>query len=381
MIKKVGVFAPKWLYAPRYSWYIRQALLKRGVEAPYYPLHDGYDPRELIQQLAADRPDCCFVVMGKTEESLQVVKICEQLEIPCVVYGIDLYVFYDTFLKSPHTIIAGIETTAPAFFKKHFNFDRSLVLFHAADELIPAPKEKEFDVVFFGKCFDYEQARQGWLLHLPKSLASLMDIAAEMALAQGDKMGLIEAMAAAFGDKIPWGDFKENTVWRGLAIQLEWYVRGRHRVEMIKAIRDASVTVFGDGSWHKYLGGQSNVSLRPLIPFEESIKMMTKSKLVLNSAPCLAFGGHERFFLGTAAGSLVVTNDTVFMRENFTQGVDSAVYRYGNWSALNETVRDYVADDDKRERVWQRSADKVMREHTWERRVDTLLHHLPAFLK
>jgi len=167
--------------------------------------------------------------------------------------------------------------------------------------------------------------------------------------------------------------------------QLERYISGRGRIELVKAIKDTKVDVFGapsaTASWKTVLGKEcDNVEIHDAVPYEEALDVMKQSKIVLNSSPKMKNGVHERILAGLACGALVITDENDYLGEHFTDGEDIAFYRHGKWDKLNESIQSYLSDEDKRKGVVEKGGENVMQNHTWDNRAEALLKELPPIL-
>jgi spore maturation protein CgeB len=164
--------------------------------------------------------------------------------------------------------------------------------------------------------------------------------------------------------------------------QLEDYINGRDRMELIKSIKDAEVHIFGSGSegWKHALKKSKNVTVHDLVPYDEALNMMRQSKIVLNSVPSIKAGAHERIFAGIASGAAVLTNDNLYMHENFKHGEDILFYQNGHWDEVNQSVNEYLNDENKRLKLVKKGQEVVRNGHTWDHRAATLVSELGPIL-
>src|SRR5262249_18574257 len=137
---------------------------------------------------------------------------------------------------------------------------------------------------------------------------------------------------------------------------LETYIRGKERLELVKAVKDAKVDIFGSSSptanWKKLLGnGHSNIVVHDGVPFDQALELMHKSKIVLNSCAWIKNGTHERTLSALAAGAAVITAENTYMKETFTDGVNICFYRYRNWDTVNSQINTLLSSEDKRTKI------------------------------
>ena len=163
------------------------------------------------------------------------------------------------------------------------------------------------------------------------------------------------------------------------------YIRGKDRVELVKAIDEAKVDIFGSAEsltgWKKYLGKKRNIAIHDPVPFEQAIDIMKHSKIVLNSCPWIKNGAHERLFTALACGALPITNENIYLREQFQDGKSIVFYRPNHWDKANHRINEYLANSAKREQVAEHGRNIVMKAHTWDNRAAELIKELPPILK
>ena len=170
---------------------------------------------------------------------------------------------------------------------------------------------------------------------------------------------------------------------------VDYYTRGKERVELIRAIKDVPVDVFGETSqemdvnrqgWEYYLRDCKNVRLHPSVPFSTSLEMLKQSKIALNSMPFFKNGTHERVFTALGSGALPITAGNIYWPAHFTDGEEIALYQRENGHRHGELVHKYLADETLRQTVVAKGAAKVQQEHTWDRRAEQALEQLPPLL-
>lgn len=258
---------------------------------------------------------------------------------------------------------------------------------HAIEStLAPDPDAKrEYDVVMLASCIDFEGIRAAWKKKFPAPLCQAMEDAADLALSDQVTpyyQAFVQALDKQVG--LQSGINPQTIDFVGVLDEIEMYIRGKDRFELINAIKDAKVDLFGsaDGQsgWRKYLAHKRNVVIHDPVPFEQALAIMKHSKIVLNSCPWIKNGGHERIFAGLACGALVITNENVYMREQFKDGESIVFYQHRKWDKANHRVNEYLENSAKRKLVAEKGREQVMRNHTWDRRAEQLIKELPPLL-
>ena len=162
--------------------------------------------------------------------------------------------------------------------------------------------------------------------------------------------------------------------------EVELYIKGRDRIDLIHAVQDHEVHVFGSTidtkDWKKHFKNKPNVIVHDPIPYPETKKVMQQSKIVLNSCIKNQYGAHERIFCAAACEAVVVTNDNPFLREHFSDGRNIVLYQRNNFAKLNDTINHLLADEKARRRIAKAGRKEVMSHHTWAHRVKRLLKEI-----
>ena len=154
-------------------------------------------------------------------------------------------------------------------------------------DLAPDPKlKKKYDVVFLASCIDYEANRDSWKDKYPKNLCDALELAAEMTLSD-QTTSYVDAFVHALDVHMPKEELDPNKFQLLQVLDdLEMYIRGKDRVELVKSIKDAKVDIFGagknEGGWKKYIGkDHPNITVHDSVPYEEALEIMKQSKIVL----------------------------------------------------------------------------------------------------
>lgn len=296
------------------------------------------------------------------------------------IYNIDL-------IKSPYSIISCVDKFDCEYVQNK-NFDRVFFWPHAVErELGPGEsKERPYDVVFLGSSYDPEGLRAAYQKKYPDQNWPLIDEYIEQCLIEPE---LTFWNAAVKVIKRTSSGVRPLTR-QVLMNYIDNYIRGIDRLEMIKAVKDAHVHVFGGTCWRKEtpikgwaqtFANSPNVTVHPSIPFGESMEILKKSKICLNSMPFFKNGTHERIFTGLACGCLPITTENIWVKDNFTEGEELLLYRPRHWNEINDKVNYYLSNENERQRIVAQGREKVMREHTWDNRVEQLLEIMPSMLQ
>lgn len=387
-MKRIDVFMPPLSVYGVLHYFTQQmyeALQRCGVRCRLLEAKRN-NPEPFLKALFSDPPECTLSFNGLLPDD-QGRFFCDMVRIPHVACLVDSPNSFLSLIKSERTIITCVDNASVEFFKG-LGFPRALFMPHAAERnLEPDPHaNRDYDVVMLSSCIDYEGIRNSWKRKFPAPLRKAMEEAAEMSLEDQGKP-YYQAFAEAIDRQVASqsGIDPQNIDFPGVLDEIEMYIRGKDRVELLKGIKDAKVDVFGaaDGAagWKKYLTGKSNVVIHDPVPFEQALAIMKHSKIILNSCPWITYGGHERIFSGLSCGALVLTNENGFLKQHFRDGESIVFYQHDRLDKANHRVNEYLENATKRADVAARGREIVMNAHTWDHRAALLIKELPSLLK
>lgn len=386
MLKKIDLFfshdwKTQYSVLVHFTQKLHEAFLSLGIRSRLIDLNN---PAQ-FKMYSEDPPECSFSfnVVGKKDGKF----IWDTLQIPHVASLVDLPHRFLDLTWSPYSIITCMDRSAVGFVRAS-GFTNVLFFPHSVESSVKTNPEtpREHDVVLLSTCIDFEDVRRSWKEKFTTSLCEVMDEAAEITLSD-QTTPLYQAFVQAMDSNPVRRANIDPITLNGIDIfnELEYYVRGKDRVELIKAITDAKVDVYssakGTHSWEKYVGNKSNVIIHPEVPFEEALKIMQHSKIVLNSCPTIKQGGHERIFSGLQCGALVLTSENPYLLEQFQEDASIAFYRHQHWNEVNQIIDTYLSDPSKRIEVAKKGQEIVNKFHTWEHRARQLAGELAPIIE
>jgi glycosyltransferase involved in cell wall biosynthesis len=389
MIKKIDLFMPptsQYGVLHHFTKKLCEALIRSGVTCRLLQAERN-NPKPFLTEIFQDPPDCTLSFNGLLPDD-EGRFFCDMIQIPHVACLVDSPNQFFSLIKSPFTIITCVDRFSCEFYRG-MNFQNVLFMPHGVEKNLSVPHEGErtYDVVMLSSCIDYNAQRQEWAKKYSKELCDVMDEAAEITFAD-QETPYVQAFVQALDRHVNAGSGidPQQIDFINILDDLETYIRGYDRVQLVKGIKDAKVDIFGSGDtaqgWKKYLGsGAKNVVLHDPVPYEHALTIMKDSKIILNSCPWIKNGTHERILAGLACGALVLTNENIFMREHFRDGESIAFYRHKQWDRVNEQINSYLNDESKRQAVAHKGREAVMKGHTWDHRAAALLKELPVLLK
>lgn len=309
----------------------------------------------------------------------------EEMEVPHFFPLVDPAVYALEMIQSPYCVTSSVDADDVVWLKQN-GYERVFYWPHAVERemLEGQPEEKVYDVVFLGTCTDFEGTRLRWRERYSPEVVKVLEGAAEKILS-----GCDEPMTKVLADG--WGASGLNPKevnFKELYRQLDDYTRGKDRYELIAAIEDVPVVVFGEPSWtnpipgigwEAYLGDKKNVTVKPPVKYGEALQILRQSRMCLNSNIFFRDGSHERVLMGFACGCLPVTNDNGFIKKEFAK--DAVKYTAGQWKTVNGEIQHLLSTPREYEARLMRGKERVRLHHTWDQRAATFLEEIPKLLE
>lgn len=364
---------------------LAEALVRQGITCTV--LEAEWDnPRPFLDKIFSDRPDCTLSFNGLLPDD-EGRFFCDLIGIPHVAFLVDSQNQFFPLIQSPNTIISCTDAFSRDFFMGVKSKNVLFVPHGVERELAPDPSlGKNFDVVMLNSLIDYEELRQEWKERYPKILVDAMDETIESALSD-QSTWYVQALVYSLDRQIELkGSIDPARIdFSSVFDDLEMYLKGRSRVDLIKSIQDAEVHIFGSTggkSWKEIIGkDMPNLVLHEPVPFAQALEIIQQSKIVLNISPWIRKGSHERVFASLACGSMPLTDENLFFNEHFKNGKDIAMFKYSELPVLNDTINEYLSNAQIRNEIVEKGRKKVMQHHTWDARAKQLIQELDPLLE
>lgn len=365
---------------------LSKALEEEGVESTIFDVQDPQFRKMPHFKIHQASPDLT-ISFNSFVPSADGKYLWEQLKIPHLSILVDPALYYMDMVAAPYSIVSVVDR-ADVEGIKSFGKENVFFLPHGASRELADEneEEKEFDVVFIGSCYDYLSLRERWQDELKKQEVSLLEESVEIFL-NDNVTPLHAALAIALNNQgISPRDIDFMQIFRYLDI----YTRGLDRIQLIRSITNAKVHVFGGScegdiypyrGWQEYLADMPNVTVHNPVDYEESHRILKRSRISLNSSPFFKTGSHERLFVPPLLGALVVTSDSVYTRKEFTDGRDILLYPPKGWSHLNDRINSVLQDKTNLKEMVTLAKKKVLENHTWNNRARTIKEAVPPLLK
>lgn len=322
---------------------LAKALERLGVETRLFWVDEGHF-FHAFYEITKNPPHwtCSFSDLHLNQQNLG-----ELWRIPHLSMLIDPAIYFLHQLKGEYSRISCVDPEDIDFLQQ-FPIKAPHFLPHGVDrEMVSWGTEKEYQIVFFGSCIDYESVAQSWF---GKYNPGLLFAAAEQVLSPNG-ISILKALTnlGVSEDKLPLYHH-----------EVDLYTRGKDRVEILRKLK--GVHVWGEGPWKKYC---PEATVYPPIDFMETLEIMKRAKVVVNSSPRFKQGSHERILYALLSGAAVFTGENGFVKHHFPH---QFTYQYGEWE-----VEHSFDDWECRARVGQ---EAVLLNHTWDARAPGLINYM-----
>jgi spore maturation protein CgeB len=230
--------------------------------------------------------------------------------------------------------------------------------------------EKEIDVVYFSAMYDYEAKLIELSEKLPPDLFSFMLDIYEIVLTNPSVPFWDVAQIVKKHRKVEFDKNQYQLMFHNLIYIID-YAR---RVMLVQSLSKFNLKLYGGPAWKKYISG--NIEYMGECDVRESVKIMNKSKIVMQSQPLqLCSGLNERVLNSSAVETFVVSSDTKAIISAF--GDNCGYYNSSNFEDVADKVNYYLTNDEERIEKAKNARKIVQENHTIEHRAQSILTLLP----
>ena len=156
---------------------------------------------------------------------------------------------------------------------------------------------------------------------------------------------------------------------------LDLYVRTYFRAKAVCALAETGINVHLFGKdWDKLIcakrenliwcGGQ--------VDSAECVRAVQNGRICLNVMPWFKDGVHDRIFTAMLNGSVALTDDSIYLRELFSDGKELRFFALKQIERLPEIVKELLDDPEPAERIAAEGYEAAWKAHTWEKRAEVL---------
>lgn len=151
-----------------------------------------------------------------------------------------------------------------------------------------------------------------------------------------------------------------------------------YRVKVIKTLLEAGMTVdvFGNSWANCALAVYPNLVCHPDVTVEQSLEVFLQSKISLNIMAWHKGGFTERMANIMLCKAVLVTDDTSYLDGRFCRGMDLLAFQLDELEKLPGILKEYLKNDEKREKVASSGYEKALEYHTWDCRAHEFLNEM-----
>ena len=241
-------------------------------------------------------------------------------------------------------------------------------------------KDRDIDVLFCGNISPlvFTEIFDRRLGELPEKCRGIVGWAIERVLDAGsDVYNALKTSCREQSDS-RLEDYPLRTL-RGMLSLIESFAAGKLRLKYLKELlklENRSVHIVGNiGEIIDQAGIEapgSNVRFHDHLSFNEVVRMIRRTRLLVNANFTIVGGSHERIWQGMAGGCATLTNESVFVRSCFEDG-KHILFLPRHAGDLGDLISSHL----DRPRDLQAMADSALRlfadNHTWRQRVKTII--------
>ena len=232
-------------------------------------------------------------------------------------------------------------------------------------------------IVFAGGYEDPDAIMARWRRHFTSDLAELLQLMAAHAVAHPEKP-LLAALEEVFAaNDFPGGEELLRRYVPSAYVEVDRAVRNYRRLMVLRALDDAGMAVdlFGPG-WRAACFDHHR-DHGPLA-YNDLLAHYREAAVVLDIAPHLESGPHERMLTAMAHGACTVAAANPWTDENLADERELLTYRWDELERLPEELAWVMGSAVRRESVAGLGRYKVLQAHTWRHRARELLEWAAA---
>ena len=166
-----------------------------------------------------------------------------------------------------------------------------------------------------------------------------------------------------------------------LTVPIDWAIRMYHRERIVSILADAGFDLYllGRGWENHPSAGRTNVHrIADRIPYGETLSYMAQARVNLNVMPWFKAGTHDRIFNTLLQHSVPLTDTSLWLTQNFTDGEDIAFYDLDHSEQLPDIVSRLLTDTERSEAIIQKGYEKTAASLTWSHCADWISEAVKA---
>ncbi len=238
-------------------------------------------------------------------------------------------------------------------------------------------EERIYDILFCGTYYCYQDKLEEIKTVCPKDskLYYLYQILFEN-LVKDSNLSVWQGVIHTLGE-LQWSVTENGlkSILR-LAEHIDWAIRMYWREQVISVLAKAGLNLYllGRGWENHPASGMSNIHrINDRISYKETLPYMRNAKINLNVMPGFKYGTHDRIFNAFLQQSVSLTDSSAWIDNNFTDGVDIALYSLKYLEQLPIIAKRLLEDTSLAEKIIENGYKKVAENFTWSNCTDWIL--------
>lgn len=238
-------------------------------------------------------------------------------------------------------------------------------------------KARKYDLVFTGNYTPVE--------HLYREIEGLepdyqqfyRDIMEDLIAHPGQSMdAVMEAHIHRELGEVP--DRDKRSAMAGMVF-IDICVRSYFRGKIIRELAESGVKVHVFGAKWDALSckkPENIISTGREVDSLTCVEAVRNAKISLNIMPWFKDGAHDRVFTAMLQGTVSLTDDSRYLREQLVDGEDVVFFSLEDIPRLSEAVRRLLAEPEGAVRIAENGYKKAKAQHTWRVRAQSLMENL-----
>jgi len=209
-----------------------------------------------------------------------------------------------------------------------------------------------------------------------KSLSNLLDEVVEVILSQ-DIMSFEEGLSYVLETRKMFLSKKQINKLHQIMPHVNVYLHAMRRFSILNTLAKAElpVTIYGQG-WDSVKTKWKSFIFKEEGTFEQTLDLLNRAKIVLNTNTCFVNGGHERVFAAMINGAAVFSDVSTYYEDNFTNNKNILLYKWTELQKAPEILNNYLHDEDALYKIASNGQTLAIEQHSWEERAKSLIEFI-----
>lgn len=344
-------------------------------------MQDGY-LKEVYYLYFSIKPDITIAFNSITPGYFENKDFFDYFNVPHIALLVDhpIYQIYRfKNITSPNLYIGCVDRTHASFLQEKFNNVKAFFFPHSTalkNNAQVVNGDRDIDILFAGSLKDPAEIENNWEKTFSPKVFDMMMSISELGL----KLNKY-TLHKLFEDNIPPTLLEDKNellkIESAFLPHIDGYIRAKKRIQLISALKDFKLKIFGNGSWETALEDKGNIEVNPMVDYRTLSQLLQRSQIVLNNIPCHPDGSHERVFDGMMSAALVLSDRGKFLEEYFVEDEDMLFYDLScGEEAIKDKVDFYLKHKEARGEIAENGMCKTGKYHTWLSRAQIIMDML-----